>query len=380
MPIPVGYLISTLLYLLCIYYVLAPPAWPRPFRLLPIGNSYLGWWVVAAVVNELSFFALLALAASTALAIIQGDVASLGGWVIFGFNVVAAIGLLVMFYSSLRTAPVMKQALYDTLDRGWTDGLDDRLVEGLDKSFSARALAGPFFRRRTGVKHLRNISYGRVGGYNTLDLYHKASRPTGGAVFIHLHGGALRSGKKDHDALPLLYHLANRGWVCVSANYRLQPHARFDEQLDDIRQVVAWAKAHAADYGGDPGFVMIGGGSSGGHLAARIGLEAGLVDAVVAFYGQFYYGPSEESAIAHVNEDVPPFFLLHGDHDNLVPVEGTRQFAQKLRSVSKNPVVYAELPNATHNFDLFNSVRSLAIARAVETFGAWAWESKKQAV
>jgi acetyl esterase/lipase len=187
----------------------------------------------------------------------------------------------------------------------------------------------------------------------------------------------LRSGKKDREALPLLYHLAKHGWVCISANYRLQPRVRFGEQVDDIRQVVAWAKVHAAEYGGDPDFVMIGGGSSGGHLAAMIGLEAGSVDAVVAFYGQFHYGPSEESPSTYVTENAPPFFLLHGDHDNLVPVEGTRQFAQALRSVSRNPVIYAELPNATHNFDLFNSVRSLTIARAVEIYGAWARKSKK---
>jgi acetyl esterase/lipase len=108
-----------------------------------------------------------------------------------------------------------------------------------------------------------------------------------------------------------------------------------------------------------------------------IGLEPGAVDAVVACYGNFYYGPSEESPIADVNKDAPPFFLLHGDHDNLIPVEGTRRFAQALRNVSKNSVVYAELPNADHNFDQFNSIRSIAIARAVEAFGAWVRKAKK---
>lgn len=109
-----------------------------------------------------------------------------------------------------------------------------------------------------------------------------------------------------------------------------------------------------------------------------IGLEKGMVDAVIAFYGQFYFGLSDESPNTYVNEDAPPFFLIHGDHDNLIPVEGTRRFAQVLQSASNNPVVYAELPNAAHNFDLFNSVRSLAIARAVEAFGAWARPAKKQ--
>lgn len=378
-PIPIGYLISTLLYLLCIYYVLAPTTWYRPFRVLPFSKNYLGWWVVAATVNELVFFALVALAASNALAIVEGDAASPAGLVIFGFNLVAAVGLLVMFYASLRTAPVLKHALNEALGDDWTDGFNRPLVEGLDKRFSVRALAGPFFRRRSGVEHIRSISYGDANWYNTLDVYYKASRPSGSGIFIHLHGGALRSGKKDNDALPLLYHLANHGWVCISANFRLQPYASFDEQLNDVRRIIVWAKTHAADYGGDPGFVMIGGGSSGGQLAALIGLEVGYADAVVAFYGQFYYGSSEESPSTYVNEKAPPFFLMHGDHDNLVPVDGTRQFAQALRNVSKNPIVYAELPNATHNFDLLNSVRSLAIARAVEAFGTWAQHAKRAA-
>jgi acetyl esterase/lipase len=107
-----------------------------------------------------------------------------------------------------------------------------------------------------------------------------------------------------------------------------------------------------------------------------IGLEPGSVQAVVALYGQFFYGAPAEAPITYVNADAPPFFLLHGDHDNLVPVAGTRKFAQTLRNVSKNPVVYAELPHAEHNFDQFNSVRSLAIANAVEAFGAWVCASR----
>jgi acetyl esterase/lipase len=377
MSIPVGYLIPALFVLLCVYYIVTPTSWPRPFRVLPFSHNYLGWWVLAGVVNELPFYPLVWLVANTALAASQGDVASPGGWVVFGLNVLAAIGLLALFVFSLRTASVISQALNVALNRGWTDGLDPRIVRGLGKRFSARALLGPFFVRRAGVNHVRNLSYGTAGKYNTLDVYHRESKPDGGGVFIHLHGGALRSGHKDRDALPVLYHLATHGWVCLSANYRLQPHARFDEQVDDIRQVVSWAKAHAAEYGGDPDFIMIGGDSSGGHLAAMIGLEVGMVDAVVAICGNFYYGPTEEAAITHIHQDAPPFFLLHGDRDNLVPVEGTRRFAEALQRVSSKSVAYAELPYGEHLLDLFNSVRSLAIARAVEAFGAWAQKAKR---
>lgn len=362
---PIGYLIPALLMLLSVWYVTTPRRWPRPFRLLPIGGNYVGLWTFAAVVSELPLYALALLAANTVLAASQGDLNSTGGLVALGINIAAALGLLVVFLLSFKTAPVIKRAFRD-----------NAITEKPDKKFSIRALLGPFFIRRSGVRHIRNLAYGSAGKYQTLDVYHKKSKPSGGGMFIHLHGGALRSGKKDRDARPLIYHLAARGWVCISANYRLQPHVHFAEQLDDVRQIVAWAKAHAAEYGGDPNFVMLGGGSSGGHLAAMIGLESGSVDAVAAFYGNFYFGAPEESPITHVSKDAPPFLLLHGTQDNLIPAEGTRRFAETLRRVSKNPVVYAELPNAEHMFDLFNSVRIEAVIGATEAFGAWARKSK----
>jgi acetyl esterase/lipase len=359
---PIGYLIPALLVLLSVYFIVAPPSWPRPFKF---------WWVIAAVVNELPLFAVLLLVASSALAISEGDIYSPGGWIAFGFNVASIIGLIVLFCLSLQTAPAIRRAFREGLGGDWSNRLDSKLAERLDKNFSAEALLGPFFIRSARVQHIRNIPYGNAGQYHTLDIYHNKSRPTRSPIFIHIHGGALRTGKKDHDALPVVYHLAKHGWVCISANYRLQPYVSFDEQVNDIRQVVAWTRAHGGEYGGDPDFIMLGGGSSGGQLAAMTGLEPGSVNAVVALYGQFFYGPPNEAPITYITKDTPPFLLIHGDHDNLVPVVGTREFAQKLRSVSKNPVVYAELPHAEHNFDQFNSVRSLATANAIESFGAW---------
>lgn len=377
--LPVGYLVPALIVLLIVYYLLAPMSWPRPLRVLPIPNTYIGWWVLSAVASELPLHAILVLSTSSMISYYEGDFLSTDGRIIaFGVHVVAAVGLLVVFFMSFKSAPVIRRALDDGLGKNWADDLDDDIVEGLN-GFSPRALLGPFFRRGQGVRHIRDISYGEAGKYSSLDVYHSESMPSGGAVFIHLHGGALRSGKKDREALPLLYHLARRGWVCISANYRLQPHVGFEEQLDDVRGVVAWAKENVAEYGGDADFIMLGGGSAGGHLAAMIGLEPGQVDAVAIFYGSFFYASLEESPTTYVHEGAPPFLVMHGDHDNLVPVEGTRRFVHELESVSMNPVVYAELPNADHNFDQFNSVRNEAIIGAVEAFGVWAQKSKQKA-
>jgi acetyl esterase/lipase len=71
---------------------------------------------------------------------------------------------------------------------------------------------------------------------------------------------------------------------------------------------------------------------------------------------------------ALVSPDDPPFFVIHGQYDTLVRVEEARMFVEKLRSVSQSPVVYAELPGAQHAFDIFPSLRTGHVIRAVERF------------
>jgi acetyl esterase/lipase len=81
------------------------------------------------------------------------------------------------------------------------------------------------------------------------------------------------------------------------------------------------------------------------------------------------------SPITYVSADAPPFFLLHGSNDSLIPVEQARNFSARLREVSSQPVVYGELPFAQHAFDIFGSVRAKHAAVAVEQFLAQAYAS-----
>jgi acetyl esterase/lipase len=89
------------------------------------------------------------------------------------------------------------------------------------------------------------------------------------------------------------------------------------------------------------------------------------------YYGNYYGQGSGSSPLAYVRPDAPPFFLAHGDHDTVVPVDNARHFADKLRGVSTNPVVYAELPGAQHAFDLLPSLRFEMVVDAIEAFAAW---------
>ncbi|PJE19721.1 MAG: esterase, partial [Mycobacterium sp.] len=68
-----------------------------------------------------------------------------------------------------------------------------------------------------------------------------------------------------------------------------------------------------------------------------------------------------------------PFFVLHGTDDSLIPVAEAREFVEELRSVSKAPVAYAELPNAQHAFDIFGSPRANKAAEAVARFLSWVY-------
>jgi len=74
------------------------------------------------------------------------------------------------------------------------------------------------------------------------------------------------------------------------------------------------------------------------------------------------------SPLSRVHDAAPPFFVIHGSNDSLVPVEQARSFADEMRKVSKSYVAYAELPLAQHAFDLVRSPRTVATIEAVERF------------
>jgi acetyl esterase/lipase len=151
--------------------------------------------------------------------------------------------------------------------------------------------------------------------------------------------------------------------------------------------VIAWVRAHAGELGADPAQVYLAGGSAGGHLAISAALTAGdprfqpgfeqadtSVAAAVAIYG--YLGPRGSDPAASpaglARPDAPPIMIVHGARDTAIPSAGPRSVAEILRAGSNSPVVYAELPDTQHSFDLFASVRSRVAADAVEGFLAWA--------
>jgi acetyl esterase/lipase len=245
-------------------------------------------------------------------------------------------------------------------------------------------------------------------------VYRHESTPPGAPVLLQIHGGGRVIGNKDQQGLPLMYHLAARGWVCVAINYRLSPRATWPDHLVDCKRALAWIREHVAEYGGNPNFVVVTGGSAGGHLTAMMGLTANdpeyqpgfesvdtTVQAMIPFYGVFdwtgkvaarpedglrdilerfivkqkYEDAPELYASAspyfRINADAPPAMIVHGDLDTLAPVAEARAFVTKLREVSTQPVVYVELAGAHHAFEIYNSIRAMHAIAGVDLFLAW---------
>jgi acetyl esterase/lipase len=269
--------------------------------------------------------------------------------------------------------------------------------------------------RRRYVEKSATIRYGPHRHANLADIWRRADLPLDAKapVLLQVPGGVWTIGMRRPQAYPLLSHLAERGWVCVSIGYRVSPRHSWPAHIVDVKRALAWVKENIADYGGDPDFVAITGGSAGGHLCALAALTPGdpqfqpgfedadtSVAAAVPVYGRYDWLSTEgagrteliemlerivtkakfiehpqvyldASPIAKVRADAPPFFVLHGTDDSIIPVPEARDFVTKLRGVSADVVAYSEIPHAQHAFDFFGSPRGHYTAEAIERFLSW---------
>ena len=247
-----------------------------------------------------------------------------------------------------------------------------------------------------------------------LDVYSPIEGAVPGAklpVIIEVHGGGWAIGDKREQGIPLLNHLAANGWVGFNVNYRLSPKVKAPTHLIDVKSAIAWVREHADEYGGDPDFICITGGSAGGHLVAMAALtqndpeyQPGFEDrdtslqAAVPIYGVYdmvdeganmmpgfrdtFVGPvvigsryrddptpfERYSPLYRTTPDAPPMMMIAGTRDALVPIEASRPFARRLSEVSEHAVVWVELLGAQHAYELFPSPRTVRAVEYVERF------------
>ena len=300
--------------------------------------------IPALLASELPFIVGYLLIAWTVLAFVDGDLGSSGGAVGAAVTLLALAGLVVVVRRAMGAHAALRNA--GGPSRPW-----------------GRILRAPFSPGRPGVVRVRGLAYGD-GPRRTLDVYHRRGRAGDAPVLLHFHGGGFHSGNKVREARPLIRHLTSRrGFVCVSANYRLQPHVTLADQVADVRAAIAWVRAHAAEFGAEPGTLFVTGSSAGANLAIRAVCdgETGIAG-LICRYG--YYGNLAPRG------DMPPMLVVHGEKDMWIHPSDVRAFVDRVRAVSSRPVIYAELPGAHHDFDMFESIRSAAVNQAVEQFTA----------
>ena len=244
------------------------------------------------------------------------------------------------------------------------------------------------------------------------DVWRRKDLPAQPApVLIFVPGGAWIHGSRLLQGYALMSHLAEMGWVCLSIDYRVAPHHRWPDHITDVKTAIAWARANVEKFGGDRNFVAIAGCSAGGHLSALAGLtindaemQAELpegsdtsVDAVVGIYGRYDWEDRSTaerarfmdflervvvkrkmsrhpeifrraSPIARVHPKAPPFLVIHGTGDSVIPVAQARSFVERLRAVSHSVVSYVELPGAGHAFDMIDGARTGSMVTAIGLF------------
>jgi acetyl esterase/lipase len=258
------------------------------------------------------------------------------------------------------------------------------------------------FREHRRSVHRTSVRYGNLPS-QLLDVWRPKELPVEPApVLIFVPGGAWVHGSRLLQGYALMSHLAEMGWVCLSIDYRVAPHHRWPAHITDVKTAIAWARANVDKFGGDRNFIAIAGCSAGGHLSALAGLTPNdpemqtelpegsdtSVDAVVGIYGRYDWEDRstaervvvrrkmskhpevfrKASPIARVHKDAPPFLVIHGTGDGVIPVEQARSFVERLRAVSHSVVSYVELPGAGHAFDMIDGARTGSMATAIGLF------------
>ncbi|MBI3854907.1 MAG: alpha/beta hydrolase [Planctomycetes bacterium] len=216
------------------------------------------------------------------------------------------------------------------------------------------------------VEVIRDVEFGTGGGRALkLHLLRPRTMPKEPLpVVVYVYGGGWKAGNRNAGIAPLT-RLVEKGYIGASLEYRLSQEARFPAQIEDCKCAIRFLRAKAKEYGIDPERIGVWGPSAGGHLAALLGTsgdvkelegsggwqdQSSRVQAVVDWFGPTDFlqmgrnkidhdapgspessligGPIQENKektakanpISYVTKDDPPFLIMHGDKDDLVPL------------------------------------------------------------
>lgn len=237
-----------------------------------------------------------------------------------------------------------------------------------------------------------NIEYSHPGGFS---LQMDARIPEGEGPFpavIVVHGGGWVSGDRRYNVQPLFAPLQEAGFASFSISYRLlSDPMNFGIASQDVWAAVRYVRAHAAEFNVDPKRIALIGESAGAHLASMAALRGVVgeeVRGVVSIYGPtdleqlartsnlvppsireqvkgtaweqvLLAGLRQLSPVRHVRADAPPFLLIHGTADTVVPIEQSQTFCDRLRAEGGTCDLYT-VPGGGHGIRWWESTRDLA--------------------
>jgi len=368
-----------------------PIRWPAAAGLV---SFFAGW-----LVGDLPVVNFLLQAAMASGLVWFGALEGWPGWTGLALLVVGWAGLVRAYAESVAAEEAMEEALASV-------GVPPQPVSAW--SWWTHLL--PFFFWRRNVRRVGGIPIEKIGMWTLkADVYHPKQSAKPGPVLVFVHGGGWVVSFRQFQGLPVLTRLAAAGWTCISISYRLSPVATFPDHLIDVKRGIAWARENAHRFGGDPAFLAIHGNSAGAHLSALAALtpndpryQPGFeevdtsVDVCVPVYGpldlEAHVGGHldfrlmmewivlkasrskdpqlwrDASPAALLHEDAPPFFMVHGSADSLVPIEGGRKFFAACKNTLKAPVGFAEIPGGQHALDIFHSRRGVAVAEGIRRY------------
>jgi len=338
----------------------------------------------------------------TLLIVVFGELSGLGDALGLAIALCSWTAIAIFYFRAQRADPIMAQAVRYALQLAPEQTLNTENATLIEPD--AKRLAKPFAYKLPNVRRVKNIEYSKVDGRSLrVDIYHRDDLPQNAPVLFQMHGGAWLEnlGSKNEQALPLMYQMAANGWVCVAVEYRLSPGSTFPDHIIDCKRALHWIKENISEYGGNPEFIAATGGSAGGHLSCLLALSANApefqpgfetadttVQACIPFYGVYDFLNSQgqrsseslsqwvsakvlkktraespelwrqASPLYWVHKDAPPFLIIHGEADTLVPVQESRVLYEALKEASNQAVSYAELPDAQHAFEIAISLRT----------------------
>ncbi|MGH9668108.1 MAG: alpha/beta fold hydrolase [Bryobacteraceae bacterium] len=231
------------------------------------------------------------------------------------------------------------------------------------------------------------LVYGEAGGETLTMDYYAPTGPAPHPIAIIIHGGGFIAGNsKNGSEAYCADFLAPAGYAVFSINYRLAPKYPYPAMVDDVERAVRYLRYHAAEWHADPNKIALVGGSAGGYLSNMAGLlnhpgnksakdsverQSARVQAVVTLFGPsdfrgkplneythalldaFIAARGEQAALAeaspitHVSKTAPPFLLIHGDKDQLVPFTESTQRQAALRAAGARCDLI-RIPNGPH--------------------------------